>query len=302
MEGFSAIPLFVAVVENGSFSTAAKRLGISRSAVSKRISQLEEKLGVQLLYRTTRRISLTEAGEYYFENAVQALSFATEAEEAVTQLQAKPQGRLRINIPMSFGRLHIIPLIPGFLAKYPGVEIEMVMDDRMVDLVDEGVDVAIRGADLPDSTLIARKLAPMRYAVCASPQYIEQHGVPQTPEGLVNHNCLLFSYAASEWHFIRDGETQRISVSGNYRVNNGEAVHEAVRQGVGVSIMPTFIVGPDIAAGRLVPLLSDYQIPQKALYALFPKREYLPAKVRVFIDYVVACFGEEQPYWDEGLG
>lgn len=302
MEGFSAIPLFVAVVENGSFSTAAKRLGISRSAVSKRISQLEEKLGVQLLYRTTRRISLTEAGEYYFESAVQALSFATEAEEAVTQLQAKPQGRLRINIPMSFGRLHIIPLIPGFLAKHPGIEIEMVMDDRMVDLVNEGVDAAIRGADLPDSTLIARKLAPMRYAVCASPQYIEQHGLPRTPGELVNHNCLLFSYATSEWRFIHDGETQRISVSGNYRVNNGEAVHKAVRQGVDVSIMPTFIVGPDIAAGRLIPLLSDYQIPQKALYALFPKREYLPAKVRVFIDYVVACFGEEQPYWDEGLG
>ncbi len=177
----------------------------------------------------------------------------------------------------------------------------MVMDDRMVDLVDEGIDVAIRGGDLPDSTLIARKLATMRYAVCASQQYIEQHGAPQTPEELVNHNCLVFSYAANEWHFIRDGEEQQISVSGNYRVNNGEAVCEALRQGVGVSRIPTFIVGPDIATGRLVPLLRDYQIPQKTLYALFPKREHLPAKTRVFIDYVVDCFGEELPYWDKGL-
>jgi len=301
MEGFSAIPVFVAVVETGGFSPAARRLGISKSAVSKRITQLEEKLGVRLLYRTTRRLSLTEAGEYYFENAVQALSYATEAEAAVTQLQVKPQGRLRINTPMSFGRLHIVPLIPGFLARYPGVEVEMVMEDRVVDLVDKGFDVAIRGGDLPDSTLIARKLAPLRYAVCASRQYIEQHGAPQTPEELVNHNCLLFSYSASEWSFICDGEERRYAVSGNYRVNNGEAVREAVLQGAGVSRIPTFTVGPDIAANRLVQLLRDYPMPEKSLYALFPKREYLPAKARVFIDYVVACFGEELPYWDKGI-
>lgn len=298
MEGFSAIPVFVAVVETGGFSPAARRLGISKSAVSKRITQLEAKLGVRLLYRTTRRLSLTEAGEHYFENAAKALAFATEAEDAVTQLQAKPQGRLRINTPMSFGRLHIVPLIPGFLKKYPGIEVEMVMEDRVVDLVDEGFDIAIRGGDLPDSSLIARKLATMRYAVCASQHYIEQHGAPQTPEELVDHNCLLFSYGASEWSFVCDGEERRYSVSGNYRVNNGEAVREAVLKGMGVSRIPTFIVGHEIAAKRLVQVLNDYPIPEKSIYALFPKREHLPAKVRAFIDYVVECFGSEEPYWD----
>lgn len=301
MEGFSAIPVFVAVVETGGFSPAARRLRISKSAVSKRITQLEEKLGVRLLYRTTRRLSLTEAGEQYFAHAVRALSYATEAEEAVTQLQIKPQGRLRINTPMSFGRLHIVPLIPGFLARYPGVEVEMVMEDRVVDMVDEGFDVAIRGGDLPDSSLIARKLATMRYAVCATQQYIKQHGAPQTPEELIDHNCLVFSYGVSEWNFICDGEERRYAVSGNYRVNNGEAVREAVLQGVGIARSPTFIIGPDIAQGRLVKLLTDYPMPEKSLYALFPKREYLPAKVRVFIDYVIECFGEELPYWDKGV-
>ena len=301
MDDFGVLPVFVAVVETGGFSPAAHKLGVSKSAVSKRISQFEEKLGVRLLYRTTRRLSLTEAGERYYENAVKALAYASEAEDSVTQLQEKPQGCLRINTPMSFGRLHIAPLIPKFLAQYPGIEVDMVMEDRVIDLVEKGVDVAIRVGDLPDSTMVARKLAPMRSVLCASPEYIAQYGEPKTPTELLNHNCLLFSYLISEWSFLDQGELLNVRVSGNYRVNNGEAVREALLQGMGITRTPTFIVGPDIAAKRLVQLLPDYQLPEQTIYAVFPKRRHLPAKVRVFIDFVVDCFGADTPYWDEGV-
>ena len=298
MDGFSTIPVFVAVVECGGFSPAARKLGVSKSAVSKRITQLEDKLGVRLLYRTTRKLSLTEAGEHYYANAVKAVAFAGEAEDAVTQLQQVPQGRLRINTPMSFGRLHIAPLIPQFLKRYPNVEVDMVMDDRVVDLVESGFDCAIRGGDLPDSTLIARKLAPLRLALCASPEYVVKYGVPKTPADLVEHDCLLFAYSVSEWPFSADGKATSVKVSGSYQANNSEALREAVLQGVGISRIPTFVVGSDIREGRLVELLADYQMPVKALYALFPKRQHLPAKVRVFIDFVVEQLGGDQPCWD----
>lgn len=298
MDTFGTMPVFVAVVESGGFSSAARKLGVSKSAVSKRITQLEDKLGVQLLYRTTRRLNLTEAGEHYFANAVKAMAYAREAEDSVTQLQATPQGRLRINIPMSFGRLHIAPLIPEFIELYPGVHVDMVMDDRIVDLVENGFDIAIRGGDLPDSTLIARKLAPIRNVLCASPAYIVQHRMPRTPADLAEHNCLLFSYSASEWSFSKQGEAKTVRVSGRYQVNNSEALREALLQGIGIARIPTFVVGLDIMEGRLVEVLSEYQMPTKMLYALFLKRQHLPAKVRVFIDFVVKRFGDDEPYWD----
>ncbi len=294
MEGFSAIPVFVAVVDSGGFSSAARRLGLSKSAVSKRITSLEDKLGVQLLYRTTRRLSLTEAGEHYYENAVKALIHASEAEDSVTQRQSRPQGRT----PMSFGRLHIAPHIPKFLEQYPDIHVDMVMEDRVVDLVEGGFDIAIRAGDLPDSSLIARKLAPMRSILCASPEYIAQHPMPRIPAELIDHNCLHFSYTANEWAFLGQGEVETVRVSGNYQVNNGEALREALLKGMGIGRTPTFIVGPDIAAGRLVTVLGEYQMPAKTVYALFPERQYLPAKVRVFINFVVDSFGGDVPYWD----
>jgi len=298
MDGFSAIPVFVAVVECGGFSPAARKLGVSKSAVSKRITHLEDKLGVRLLYRTTRKLSLTEAGEHYYANAVKALAYAGEAEDAVTQLQQTPRGRLRIHTPMSFGRLHIAPLMPCFLKRYPNIQVDMVMDDRVVDLVESGFDCAIRGGDLPDSTLIARKLAPLRLVLCASPEYVALHEMPKIPADLVEHDCLLFTYSVSEWPFSAAGKTESVQVSGSYQANNSEALREAVLQGVGISRIPSFVVGDDIRAGRLVEVLADYQMPVKALYALFPKRQHLPAKVRVFIDFVVERLGGDFPCWD----
>jgi DNA-binding transcriptional LysR family regulator len=302
IEGFGSIPVFVAVVENGGFTAAARTLGISKSAVSKRINQLEKHLGVRLLHRTTRKLSLTEAGERYFEHAGQALAAAGRAEDAVTELQGEPQGKLRISSPMSFGRLHVAPLIPKLLQRYPKLQIDLTMDDRRVDLVAEGFDVAIRSGSvsLPDSSLIARKLAPLRQVLCASPDYIDRCGLPNKPAELTEHNCVLFSYSSdvNEWTLYGEGEPEVIQVTGRYRVNNSEAILEALREGIGIGRLPTFVAGPDLKAGRLVQLFESYRIPDHTIYAVFPEREYLPAKVRVFLDCAIEHFGGDHPYWD----
>ena len=300
MDQFSAIPVFVAVVEKGTFSAAAQSLGVSKSAVSKRINQLENHLGVRLLHRTTRKLSLTEAGARYYEHAAKALRAASKAEDAVTELQGEPQGKLKISSPMSFGRLHVAPLIPRFLQRYPKLQIDLVMDDKNIDLVAVGVDVAIRAGDMPNSTLIARKLAPLRQVLCACPSYIERYGMPVTPSELCNHNCILFSYSgdANEWALNKDGQSEVVMVSGSYRVNNSEAILEALLDGIGIGRLPTFVAGPDLKAGNLVRVLDSYHLPNHTFYAVFPEREYMPAKVRAFLDFAVEYFGGEQPYWD----
>ncbi len=300
MNAFGAIPVFVAVVENDGFSAASRALGISKSAVSKRINQLENHLGVRLLHRTTRKLSLTEAGERYFEHAAQALTAAGQAEDAVTELQGEPQGKLKISSPMSFGRLHVAPLIPIFMKRYPKILIDLVMDDRNIDLVAEGFDLAIRSGDMPASTLIARKLAPLRQVLCASPDYIDRYGMPVIPSELSERNCILFSYSgdANEWTLIKDGKSEAVLVSGSYRVNNSEAILVALREGIGIGRLPTFVAGPDLREGNLVRILESYHIPDHTFYAVFPERQYLPAKVRAFLDFSIDYFGGDQPYWD----
>jgi len=300
MNEFGAIPVFVAVVENDGFSAASRVLGISKSAVSKRINQLENHLGVRLLHRTTRKLSLTEAGERYFEHAAQALTAAGQAEDAVTELQGEPQGKLKISSPMSFGRLHVAPLIPIFMKRYPKILIDLVMDDRNIDLVAEGFDVAIRSGDMPDSTLIARKLAPLRQVLCASPDYINRYGIPVTPSELSERNCILFSYSgdANEWTLNKNSKSEVVQVSGCYRVNNSEALLVALREGIGIGRLPTFVAGPDLREGNLVRILKTYHIPDHTFYAVFPERQYLPAKVRTFLDFSINYFGGDQPYWD----
>lgn len=302
MNGFGAIPAFVAVVKGGSFSSAARTLGVSKSAVSKRINQLEEDLGVRLLYRTTRKLSLTEAGERYFEHAEQALLAASRAEDAVEELQGEPRGKLKISSPMSFGRLCIAQLIPEILKRYPKLEIELLMDDRPVDLVAEGIDIAIRSSfgGLPDSALVARKLAPLRQAVFASSSYEKGRVLPRTPAELVEHNCILFSYSrdANVWTFERSGESEIVEVTGTYRVNNSEAILTAIIEGIGVGRMPTFVAAPFLRTGQLINLFPQYRIPEHTLYAVFPERQYLPAKVRVFLNFAMEYLGGDEPYWD----
>ncbi|MGO3438503.1 LysR substrate-binding domain-containing protein [Serratia liquefaciens] len=297
---FAAIPVFVAVVECESFSAAAERLRITKSAVSKRITQLERSLGVQLLQRTTRSLSLTEAGEQYFGYARNACVVAQEGEDAVTRLQGQPQGCLRISVPMVFGRLHIAPLIPRFLAAYPAVEINMMMDDQLVDLVEGGYDLAIRIGRLADSSLIARRIAPCDSVLCAAPSYLARCGTPTDMEQLAKHNCLFYSYfrGGSEWQFDGPAGAVRFQPRGNYQVNNSEALREALIAGLGICQMPTFIVGDDIAQGRLLELMPDYRLPEHAIYAVYPQRKYLPAKVSAFVDFLLAQLGGERPYWD----
>ncbi len=302
MESMNAIPIFIAVVEEGSFAGAARRIGVTKSAISKRISQLETHLGVQLLHRSTRKLSLSEAGEQYLTHAIQSLAAAQDAEDAVAQLQGVPQGRLRINTPMSFGRLHVAPLIPEFLATYPGVGVDMVMDDRVVDMVEGGFDLAIRVRTLEDSALIARKLAPCHNLLCAAPSYLDKCGMPQNLDDLLDHNCLQYAYASTThiWQFIQNGgETVSLETKGNYQVNNSEALREALVAGVGIARLPTFIAAEEITAGRLEALLPQYKLPSQTIYAVFPERRHLPAKVRVFVDFLVAKLGGDHPYWEE---
>lgn len=301
MESFGAYPVFVTVIESGGFSPAAKKLGISKSAVSKRISQLEEHLGVKLLHRTTRKLSLTEAGEQFYQHARIASRAAQDAEDAVAQLQGEPQGRLRISIPMSFGRMYVAPVIPDFLRRYPKISLELVMDDEFTDLIADGFDIALRLGDLKDSTLVAKKLTYLKNVLCASPDYLEHFGTPQKLEDLKQHNCMAFSYSQDirEWYFIKDNITRAIEVSGNYQVNNSEALREAMIQGVGIGRLPTFVANPEIKAGRLAPLFPDYEMPGKTMYAVYPERQFLPAKVRAFIHFMAEKFGEEIPFWDQ---
>lgn len=298
--GFSALPIFVTVVETGGFSPAAKQLNISKSAVSKRITQLEDQLGVKLLHRTTRKLSLTEAGEHYFQHAREAYQAAQDAEDAVLQLQGEPQGRLRINTPMAFGRLHIAPMIPAFLKRYPKISIDMQMDDKVVDLVAGGFDITFRTGNLPDSNLIARRLSSLNSVLCASPDYLTQYGTPNALQELTQHNCLSFSYSddVRVWHFTKHDEQTTIEVTGNFQVNNSEALHQAIVQGVGIGRLPTYVIGTDIKEGRLVQLFPDYDLPSKAINAVYLNRQYMPAKVRAFLDFTTEHFKGEQPYWE----
>jgi len=303
VDHFNAIPYFIAVVDNKGFSPAAQALGISKSAISKRITQLEAYLGVRLLHRTTRKISLTEAGSRYYEYAAKASLEAQNAEDAVSQLQGEPQGKLKINAPMSFGLIHMAGLIPEFLLRYPKISIDLVMDDKAVDLVEHGFDVAIRNGELADSSLIARRLAPIHSIVCASPAYLANHGRPSSPNELSAHNCLLYSYSSNkdQWQFNKKEEQVCIHVEGNYRVNNSEALMQAVMKGLGIGRLPSFVAGDALRDGSLINLFPEYRMPAKKVYAIYPERHYLPAKVRAFLDFSIEYFGEDFPYWDEEL-
>ena len=289
MDHFSALPIFVTVVECGSFSAAGQKLGLSKSAISKRITQLEQHLGIQLLQRTTRSLSLTDAGARYFEYIRPAVLLTQEGLDAISELQQTPKGNLRISVPMVFGRLYIAPLIAEFLKHYPDIQLQMQMDDKTTDLIAGGFDLAIRIGELPDSSLIARKIAPCLSVICASPAYLAQHGLPMVPRELAQHNCLFYSYFQDgvEWSFHSPDGMQRIQPKGNYQVNNSDAIHLACLDGLGIANLPRFIVESDLQAGRLQALLTDYPLPEHGIYAVYPQRKYLPTKVTVLIEFLM---------------
>lgn len=297
LEGYAT---FTAVVECGGFSAAASRLGVSKSAVSKQVSRLEERLGARLLNRTTRRLALTEAGKAVHQHAMRILAEAEEAELAVSQLHASPRGLLRVSCPMSFGIRHLAPVLGPFLQRYPELTLEAAYDDRLVDLVAEGFDMAVRIARLADSSLIARKLAPCRRVAVASPDYVARKGMPMHPADLSDHDILLYTLqrSANTWSLIHtDGSRAEVTLSGRLRVNNGDALRTAAVAGLGVIISPTFIVGKDLADGRLVRVMPEWEADPIHVYAVYPPGRHLSVKVRAFVDFLADAFGPD-PYWD----
>lgn len=293
---------FAAVVDAGSFSAAARALGLSKSAVSKQVGRLEDRLGVRLLNRTTRRLSLTEAGTTFHAACRRVLDEAESAEQAVSDLAAAPRGLLKLNAPMSFGFLHLGAAIPAFHQRYPQIRVDVTMNDRFVDLVEEGYDVAIRIGALRDSSLIARRLAPSRTVLCASPAYLERRGRPRQPADLAQHDCLLYANCATprEWTVNGPGGRQTVAVDGPLIANNGDLLSGAALAGMGIARLPTFIVGSHLRSGRLELVLPDHPVPEEGIHAVYPHGRNLSAKVRVFVDFLAERFGPE-PYWDAGL-
>ncbi|PIW26148.1 MAG: LysR family transcriptional regulator [Rhodospirillales bacterium CG15_BIG_FIL_POST_REV_8_21_14_020_66_15] len=298
MDQLTGMAVFAKVVESGTFTGAAKALGLSKGAVSKQIARLEDRLGARLLNRTTRRSSLTEVGAAFYERCRRIVAEAEEAELAVTRLHAEPRGILRVNMSMSFGLLHVAEALPDFMTAYPEIELDVSLDDRLVDVVEEGYDVVLRITELPDSSLIARRIAPFRTATCASPAYWDAHGRPRHPDDLRGHNCLLYAYLSTlnEWRYRDADGAIGVRVQGNMRCNNGDVLRAAAMAGLGVIRSPTFIVGCDLQEGRLERVLADFEEQDRGIYAVYPYNRHLSAKVRAFVDFLAARFAD--PLWD----
>lgn len=294
MDRLTGMAVFARVVEARSFTGAAAQLGMSKSAVSKAISALEDRLGARLLNRTTRRLSTTEVGRAFYERCVRIVAEAEEAELAVTRLQEVPRGTLRVNAPLSFGVLHLARALPDFLRRHLELRVEIEFTDRFVDLVEESWDLAVRIAHLPDSSLIARRLADSEMLVCAAPAYWRRHGRPSVPEDLAGHDCITHFYGASpnEWAFLgKDGRPVGVRVGGSFHTNNGTVALRVTLAGLGVALLPRFICGPDLAAGRLEAVLTERMAPPPGIYAVYPHNRHLSAKVRAFVDFLVERFG-----------
>lgn len=299
MIDFAALPVFTTLIAQGSFSKAADHLGISKSAVSKRISALEQQLGVKLLHRSTRSFSLTEAGQLYYQHAVEAVSSANRAESLAMAMQDKPSGLLKVSAPWSIGRRYLARIFPQFLKAYPDIELVVSLTDTTASPIADGVDVALQAGTLSDSNLIARRLMTMKSVLCAAPEYLKNAGTPECPTELIGHNCIISSHHSTqgEWTFINEGEEEKIKVSGNYQVNNSEALHEAILQGIGIGRLPAYVACNDIAENRLERVLPTYQLPHKDLYAVYPNRQFLPLKVKVFVDFLTERLSVDQLTW-----
>jgi DNA-binding transcriptional LysR family regulator len=290
---------FARVVEARGFSEAARRLGVSKSRLSKAVAKLERSLGVRLLNRSTRGLSLTEIGAVFHEHCARIADEAAQAMEAVSQLHSEPRGVLKVSAPVAFGTLHVAPALAEFLQLHPGLTVDMSITDRVTDLVEEGYDVALRIAREPEPGLVARKLAPVRRVMCATPGYFEHRGVPIEPHDLSRHNCLHYTHFGSQGAWRLRGPKQEIvvPVQGSLRINDDEALSQAVIGGLGIALLPTFIIGADLQSGRLRSVLSDYVPIEQHIYAVRLPNRHLPAKVRAFIDFLLSRFGPE-PYWD----
>lgn len=280
---------FVAVAEAGSFTSAARKLGISTAQVSRQVSALETRLSAKLLYRTTRRVSVTEVGQVYYQHCRQVLDALAEAERAVTDLQQVPRGRLRLTAPVTYGEATLAPLVNDFALRYPDLQVEMELTNQKLDLVAEGYDLAIRLGKLTDSSMMARRLGSRTLYVCASPHYLSTHGEPQSLSELGQHNCL--PGTLDYWRFREQGRSRNIRVSGSIRCNSGRALVDAALKGIGIVQLPDYYVDEDLKAGRLVPLLEHYREEDDGIWGIYPHNRHLSPKVRLLLDFLDELIG-----------
>jgi DNA-binding transcriptional LysR family regulator len=296
MDRLTSLTTFVRVVDSGGFSAAGRRLNMSTTMVSNHVHALEERLGVRLLHRTTRKVSLTEVGKAYYDRCTQILADLEQADDIAGALQSTPRGTLRI-----YTATHMVPFVAPavteFLASYPEVKIDLTMGEREIDMIDEGFDLAIRLTPPPDSSLIVRSLATWRHVLCCSPAYLEKHGAPQQLSELADRNCVrhaLYPFG-DDWHFLDPkGAPVSVRVSGNLITNSGETLRLAALQGISIALAAGFLIGDDLRTGRLVRLLPDYRPAENTVNAVYPHRHHLSAKVRSFIDLLVKHSAEQQ--------
>ena len=293
MFGWEGICEFVSVAEQGGFTPAARKLGVSVAQVSRQVAQLEDRLQAKLLLRTTRQVRLTELGDIYYRHCRQLLDNLYEAELAVGRHQAEPQGTLRITAPVSYGESRIAPLVNDFMLRYPQLEVTLTLTNQLLDLVHDGFDLAIRLGHLKDSTLIARKLAERIPYVCASPAYAARNGVPLSLPELAQHSCLVGN--SDEWHFTLQGQPHTLRVQGQLHCNSGHALLDAALKGIGIIQLPDYYVYPHLASGELLEFFPECRAPAEGIWALYPQNRHLSPKVRLLVDYLAEQLGSASP-------
>jgi DNA-binding transcriptional LysR family regulator len=299
MDRFQEMKVFAAVIEAGSFTRATEVLGMSKAAVSRYVGELEERLGLRLLHRTTRKLSPTTEGEIFYARCRELLDNLDEAEAEITSRSGEATGLLKVNVPVTFGLMHLAPLWPAFLARHPKLAIDITLSDRVADLVEEGFDAAVRIGQLSASTLISRKLASTRLVLCASPEYLQRRGAPSRPDELLQHDVISYSLFSTgeNWTFTGpDGEVS-VKVAPRVRTNSGDTCRAAALQHQGIILQPTFIVGADLAQGLLREIMPGYRSAELGIHAVYPSRKFVSPKVRLLIDFLVEAFAD--PVWEE---
>jgi LysR family transcriptional regulator for bpeEF and oprC len=302
MQDLNAFVTFATIIETGSFSRAAEKLGISKALVSKQIAALENELGVKLLNRNTRRIGRTTAGQIFHEHCLQLIAHAESSRHELEQFSNVPGGLLKINAGIAFGRRHLVPAIAAFTRRYPKINVHLDLSDRLIDLIGGGVDVMVRMADEPRlHSLVARKLAPLRWVVCATPAYLKQHRAPRVPEDLASHNCIVYmSNPRGIWHFTGPDGNCEAQVTGNFKVNNADGIVQAVLADLGIAVMPSFAAVEHLSNRRMVRLLPEYRLPERTLYAAHLPNPHMPQRTRLFVRFLGEYLGSP-PYWDRQL-
>ena len=292
MDRLTAMKIFVRIIQLGSFTAVAVEMGMTQSSISKKMSALETQLGATLLTRSNRQVLLTEIGTNYYEHCLSILNQVEEAEAQTKDYTLKPKGSLRINVPVAFGRIHVVPYLPKFMKTYPDIRLEVSSLDRKIDLLGDGFDLVIRIGILADSNLVARKIGSCPRVIVASPEYLKEHGSPAGIQELKDHNCLVYTDLATVniWHFWYQGKELSIQVKGSMKSNCSDAILECVLAGIGIAVMPNWLIQPHLDSGNLVPIMADFVPTEFPINAVYPQNNYIPLKVRCFVNYMKEAY------------